>query len=100
MSTYEHWVPPFPGPSWIYLPAPPVTLPEGWARVQARAKALLPILWRHGNGASVVEKTGGERGIWIAYRAELTGPQRRKGVVAYRIKPGEYQGPDIIRGDG
>ena len=67
-------LPPFPS-GWTFDQPPPQA-------VQTRAAALLPQLWAKGVNTKVQEKTGGR---WITYRAELTGPQKKKGVIAYRL---------------
>lgn len=66
-------VPPFPGSGWEFDEPPP-------AAVQARARQLVDVLWRQGNGAHRVEQTAGR---WIAYQAQVVA-SGRKGVVAYR----------------
>lgn len=67
-------LPPFPGSGWVPDNPPPTA-------VVARANALLPLLWRGGEGTFRVEKTAGR---WITYRASRMGDKR--GVVAYRLE--------------
>lgn len=67
-------LPRFPGPAWEYDHPPP---PE----VVSRAWQLLP---RLAMGQSTVEMTGGR---WIGYRKEPH-PGGKKGVTAYRLRPG------------
>lgn len=64
--------------------------PGGWepdepvgAGVAARAAALLPSLWAHGAGTRKTEQTEGR---WVTYVATAMGTKR--GVVAYRLRPG------------
>ncbi len=73
--------------------AVPAGLPEwpgGWepdepvgAGVAARAAALLPQLWAHGEGTRKTEQTAGR---WVTYVARGMGAGKR-GVVAFRPKP-------------
>ena len=65
-------LPPFPGPGWVPDEPPP-------GPVVARAHALLPVLWAHGEGTFKVEQTAGR---FIVYRA--TDMDGKKGVVAFR----------------
>lgn len=69
-------LPPFPGPRWEPDEPPPLV-------VQQRAGQLRPQLWASGAGTFKIEETAGR---WIAYRATAMGA--KKGVVAYRRKPG------------
>lgn len=69
--------------------------PDGWepdepvgAGVAARAAALLPQLWAHGEGTRKTEQTGGR---WITYVARSMGTKR--GVVAFRPKPSASPAP-------
>ncbi len=80
-------VPP-PWPQAMPSGLPP--FPSGWqtdqpppAAVQARAWQLLPILWKQGARARKTEQTAGR---WITYEAQPMGA--KKGVVAYRVRPG------------
>lgn len=66
-------LPPFPGPGWA-LDSPP------GPGVAARALALLPQLWEHGEGTTTTEQT---QRRWITYRATLMANKR--GVVAYKL---------------
>lgn len=66
-------LPAFPGPGWVPDSPPP-------APVIARAVALLPQLWRQGQGAHTTEQTAGR---WITYLATMIGTKRS--VVAYRL---------------
>jgi len=73
-------LPPFPS-GW----EPDVPVPG--AEV-TRATQLLPVLWKGGKpGAKVVENTAGK---WVTYLAFVPS-KGRKGVAAYRVKPG-YKG--------
>jgi hypothetical protein len=70
-------LPPFPG-GWE--PDTPVK-----SDVAARAKALIPTLWKSGKpGAKSVEKTGDH---WVTYLAFVPSKGKR-GVAAYRPRPG------------
>jgi len=69
-------LPPFPG-GWEFDAPPPQV-------VQNRAWQLLPQLWKTGQGTRKTEQTAGR---WITYRAENM-KAGKKGVVAYRPKPG------------
>ena len=77
-------LPPFPG-GWEFDQPPPQV-------VQNRAWQLLPILWKTGAGSRKTEQTAGR---WITYKAE---PMKagKKGVVAYRVKPGAGPAPRNI----
>lgn len=68
-------LPPFPS-GWVPDNPPPKA-------VQDRAWALLPALWKQGANARKTEQTAGR---WITYVAQAMG--KKKGVVAYRIRPG------------
>jgi len=64
--------------------------PKGWepdepvgAGVAARAAALLPSLWKYGEGTRKTEQTDGR---WITYVATPHGTKR--GVTAWRLVPG------------
>jgi putative peptidoglycan binding protein len=76
-------LPGFPGSDWT----PDIPVGPG---VAARAAQLLPQLWRGGEGTFKTEQTSGR---WITYRATSMGT--KKGVVAYRIKPGPYPGEPL-----
>jgi hypothetical protein len=69
-------LPPFPG-GWEFDNPPPQA-------VQNRAWQLLPQLWKTGAGSRKTEQTAGR---WITYQAQ---PMKagKKGVVAFRVKPG------------
>lgn len=74
-------LPPFPG-GWQYDNPPPQV-------VQNRAWQLLPILWKTGPKSRKTEQTAGR---WITYVAEPV-KGGKKGVVAYRPKPGAGAAP-------
>jgi murein L,D-transpeptidase YcbB/YkuD len=76
-------LPPFPGPGWIKHPHP--------GDVSQRAVALLPVLWRKGEGEHVTEQTRGE---WVTYEARMMGA--KKGVIAWipRSTPAEPVRPE------
>lgn len=78
--------PPWPQAMPSGLPA----FPAGWQpdqpppqAVQTRAWQLLPALWKTGPKSRKTEQTAGR---WITYVAEPMGA--KKGVVAYRVRPG------------
>jgi hypothetical protein len=74
-------MPPFPGSGWVPDEPPP-------GPVVARAHALLPALWAHGEGAFKVEQTAGR---YIVYRA--TDMNGKKGVVAFRRRVSAVPAP-------
>lgn len=83
--------PPWPQAVPAGLPA----WPGGWepdepvgAGVAARAAALLPQLWAHGENTRKTEQT---QGRWITYVARAMGSKR--GVVAFRPKPSAAPAP-------
>lgn len=88
--------PPVSTPPWPQSVPPGLPpFPGGWepdeppgAGVVARATALLPTLWRYGAGSRKTEQTSGR---WITYVATQMGPKR--GVVAYRLRPGAVPAP-------
>ena len=75
-------LPAFPGPGWVPDSPPP-------APVIARAGALLPQLWRQGQGTHTTEQTAGR---WITYLATMIGT--KKSVVAYRLASTVYADPN------
>lgn len=79
---------PAPWPQAVPAGLPPFG-PAGWQpddpppqAVQARAWQLLSQLWKYGAGTKKVEQTAGR---WITYVATPMG--KKKGVVAYRVRP-------------
>lgn len=82
-----------PWPQSVPSGLPP--FPSGWepdepvgSGVAARAFALLPELWAYGAGTRKTEQTNGR---WITYVATPMGS--KKGVVAYRLRPGATAAP-------
>jgi hypothetical protein len=77
-------------PAWPQsVPSGLPPFPAGWEpdepppqAVQTRASQLLPLLWKSGAGQTKKEKTAGR---WITYQSQSMG--KRRGVVAFRIKP-------------
>jgi hypothetical protein len=67
-------LPPFPAGWEPDVPVPPAEV--------ARAKVLLPILWKKGLGTTVVEQTAGK---WVTYLAFIPA-KGKKGVSAWRVK--------------
>lgn len=87
---------PAPWPQAMPNGLPP--FPSGWVpdnppsqAVQARAWQLLPQLWKQGPNARKTEQTSGR---WTTYVAQAMG--KKKGVVAYKMRPGAEMPPQSL----